>query len=130
MYELQVKAEFSAAHHIEGYPGDCARKHGHNFGVDVIARSQGLDSIGIAVDFKKLKGALREVIEAWDHQDLNSLPDFERDPPTAEVIARKIYDRLQAQFTGQVFWLHQVTVWENPRSAASYLGPAVSGAKL
>ena len=70
MYELRVEVEFSAAHHLEGYPGDCARPHGHNFLLEVFARTRSLDSIGIAMDFKTLKSAVKELAASWDHQDL------------------------------------------------------------
>lgn len=124
MFELRVEVEFPAAHHLEGYPGDCARPHGHNWVLEVHARSNRLDSIGLAMDFKKLKGAARELVAAWDHQDLNTLPDFEGINPSAEQIARMAYQRLSAQVDttveGHSTWIDKVTVWENSRSAASY----------
>src|SRR5438309_8585297 len=43
VFELRVKVEFPAAHHLDGYPGDCARPHGHNWGIEVFARSRKLD---------------------------------------------------------------------------------------
>lgn len=113
--------DFPAAHHLEGYPGDCARVHGHNWGVEVFAKSRTLDSIGIAVDFRTLKVALQEVISPWDHQDLNTLPDFQQTPPTAECIAKLVYEKLQRHFpkTGST-WIDRVTIWENERYSATY----------
>jgi 6-pyruvoyltetrahydropterin/6-carboxytetrahydropterin synthase len=64
--------DFPAAHHLTGYPGDCARPHGHNWGVEVFARSKGLDELGMAIDFRDLKSAVKEIIAGWDHQDLNT----------------------------------------------------------
>ena len=120
MYELRTQVEFSAAHHLEGYPGDCARPHGHNFRVEVFARSRGLDSIGIAVDFKTLKGALKELVAPWDHQDLNTLKDFQNLSPTAEQIARLCYIRLSKMINNGRTTVDRVTIWENPRSSATY----------
>ncbi len=123
MFELRVEVDFAAAHHLEGYPGDCARPHGHNFVVEIYARSKGLDSIGIAMDFRKLKGAAKELIAPWDHQDLNLLPDFQTINPSAEAIAQLAYERLTAQINSPHTWIDRVTVWENSRCSATYLGP-------
>lgn len=123
MFELRVKVDFAAAHHLEGYPGNCARPHGHNWVVEVFAHSKELNSIGLAIDFRDLKGAAKELIEAWDHQDLNTLPDFKDMNPSAEQIARLTFERLSAMLNGRNTWIHKVTVWENERCSASYFLP-------
>ena len=127
MFELRVEVDFSAAHHIEGYPGDCARPHGHNYIVEVFARSTRLDSIGLAMDFRTLKTAAKELIAPWDHQDLNELPDFKGVSTSAEQIAKFAFERLSRQIDsrssdGRV-WIEKVTVWENARCSASYFEP-------
>ncbi len=123
MFELRIEVEFAAAHHLDGYPGDCQRPHGHNFVIEVFARSQGLDSLGMAVDFKKLKGAAKELIAPWDHQDLNTLADFQDRNPTAEQIAQLSFERLSAQLNSRNLSIHRVTCWENARCSATYFGP-------
>lgn len=120
-YELRIEVEFPAAHHLEGYPGDCARPHGHNFVVEIFARSLKTDSLGMAMDFRDLKRAAKELIAGWDHQDLNTLPDFKNTPPTAEQIARIAYEKLRSVLSQREGTsLSKVTVWENARCAASY----------
>lgn len=122
MFELRVKVDFPAAHCLEGYPGDCARLHGHNWVLEVFARSRKLDSIGMAMDFRTLKRAAKELVAPWDHQYLNELPDFQGINPSAEQIAHMAFQRLQALLTQQApgTWIDRVTVWENERSAATY----------
>lgn len=115
-----MKVDFSAAHHLEGYPGDCARPHGHNWTVEVFARSTRLDSIGMAIDFRALKGAARELVAPWDHRDLNLLEDFRTINPSAEAIAKLSYDRLSALIDNGHTWVDRVTVWENDRCSATY----------
>lgn len=122
MFELRVKVEFPAAHHLVGYPGDCARPHGHNWVLEVFARSIRLDSIGMAMDFRQLKCAARELVAPWDHQDLNALEDFKEINPSAEVIARVAYDRLSALLNHRETWVDRVTIWENDRCSATYFG--------
>jgi 6-pyruvoyltetrahydropterin/6-carboxytetrahydropterin synthase len=122
MYELRVKVDFPAAHHLTGYPGDCARPHGHNWVLEVYARSTKLDSIGMAMDFRDLKRAAKELVAPWDHQDLNLLDDFKTINPSAEAIARLSYERLAKQLDGAETWVDKVTIWENERCSATYYG--------
>ncbi|MCC7440752.1 MAG: 6-carboxytetrahydropterin synthase QueD [Bdellovibrionales bacterium] len=120
MFELRVEVDFAAAHHLEGYPGDCARPHGHNWVLEVYARSRRVDSVGMAIDFRDLKRAVKEVVAPWDHQDLNLLQDFQTINPSAEQIAKLAYDRLKAQINHNETWIDRVTIWENSRCSATY----------
>ena len=120
MFELRVKVDFPAAHRLEGYPGDCARPHGHNWVLEVFARSKRLDSIGMAMDFRALKGAAKELVAPWDHQDLNTLADFKEINPSAEQIAKLSFDRLSAIIDSGETWIDRVTIWENDRCSATY----------
>lgn len=120
MFELRVKVDFAAAHHLQGYPGDCARPHGHNWVVEIFARSTRLDSIGMAMDFRDLKSAAKELIAVWDHQDLNQLEDFRERNPSAEEIAVLAYERLSKRLDTSDTWIDRVTVWENDRCSATY----------
>lgn len=95
MYYLRVKSSFAAAHRIVDYKGPCSRFHGHNFGVEVTVEGKKLDELGMAMDFKKLKGLVDKVISEFDHQDLSKHPCFQEVNPTSEVLAKCIYDRLK-----------------------------------
>jgi 6-pyruvoyltetrahydropterin/6-carboxytetrahydropterin synthase len=120
-FGIKVSVEFSAAHHIRGYDGDCARPHGHNFKVDVEATTPKLNSIGIGVDFKDLKAELKGLIERFDHQDLNTIPPFTDVNPTAETLAQHFFEELESRLAARGgLALKSVTVWENQRSAATY----------
>ena len=120
MFEIRVKVDFPAAHHLEGYPGDCARPHGHNWVLEVFARSSQLDSLGMAIDFRDLKKAAKEIIAPWDHQDLNQLPEFQEVNPSAEQIAKIAFDKLSDLFNHQKTWIDRVTLWENERCYVTY----------
>lgn len=121
---VRVCVEFSAAHHIRGYDGDCARPHGHNFKVEVEATVAALNSIGIALDFKDLKKMTKSLVDRFDHQDLNTIAPFNEINPTAETLARYFYDELAQQIASnpatRMLTLQRVSIWENERSAATY----------
>ena len=120
MFELDVEREFSAAHSLKGYHGNCSEKHGHNWGVQVFIRAESLDEIGIAVDFKALKLELDSILAELDHKDLNTVPPFDVINPTSENIARTIYTRLASKLNSSTVKVYRVRISENKSSGASY----------
>lgn len=120
MFELDVIREFSSAHCLKGYCGNCSEKHGHNWSVQVFIRSEKLDEIGIAIDFKALKRELDALLGELDHKDLNSIPPFDKLNPTSENIAMYIYKRLSGKLNGNGVKVYRVRVGENASSGASY----------
>jgi len=69
------------------------------------------------VDFRQLKTALASVVSYLDHRYLNELPEFRTQNPTAELIAKLIFERLREKL-GDI--IAKVTVWETPSTSASY----------
>ena len=83
MFEIEIERCFSAAHQLRGYNGNCSNLHGHNYRVTVTVRSNELDRIGIALDFRKLKQELDSLLEEYDHRNLSELPEFQELNPTS-----------------------------------------------
>ena len=117
MFEVTVKLTFSAAHRVEEYPGNCERLHGHNWVVEVSARRDELDKLGMVVDFRKLKEAAMKALSSLDHSYLNDVEPFNKMNPTAENIAKWIFDRVSTEIP-----LSGVRVHESEGCAASYRG--------
>ncbi len=116
MYSLKVEGNFSSAHNLRGYKGKCESLHGHNWRVEIIVKSDGLDHLGMVLDFKYLKQKLNTVLEEMDHKYLNKLSYFKKINPTSENIAEYIYKKLKKKIP----LLNCVTVWENSTSCATY----------
>ena len=121
MFELTVRDEFSAAHQLRGYEGACENFHGHNWKVEVVVRGSRLNEIGILLDFKELKKALKEIISELDHRHLNEHPAFKDRNPSSENLARFIFERLEERLAGKPVEVFRVTVCETERACASYL---------
>jgi len=119
MYELSVKDHFDAAHSLRGYPGECAKLHGHTWDIEVTVEGETLDGIDILYDFKQLKIDLAAVLEPLDHAFLNDVPPFDVLSPTAENMARVLYEALAAKVAEQVR-VKEVTVWESPIARITY----------
>lgn len=120
MFEIYVKTHFSAAHRLRGYPGDCARVHGHNWMVEVYVKSHELNEIGIAIDFRDIRKAVKEVVVRMDHTDLNELPAFSELNPSSENIARYLYMELGKILNSGPVRISRVKVCETPGAGAFY----------
>ncbi|RME80539.1 MAG: 6-carboxytetrahydropterin synthase QueD [Zetaproteobacteria bacterium] len=119
-YELKVKDHFSAAHALRGYPGDCARLHGHNWHVTLYVRCERLDALGMGVDYKVLKKALKEALRAWDHYNLNDIPPFDRINPTSENVAAELWRKLAPRINREGVRISRVEIAETCTAAVIY----------
>ena len=119
-YRMKIVTDFAAAHLLRGYPGICSRLHGHNWQVDVEVLATQLDEIGMGMDFRDIKAATKELIDALDHRNLNDIPPFTEINPTAENIAAFIYKGLSEKLNNEQVQVSNVTIWETERACVSY----------
>jgi 6-pyruvoyltetrahydropterin/6-carboxytetrahydropterin synthase len=67
--------------------------HGHNYMVEVTVSGQVDPATGMVCNLVDLDGFIgREVINRYDHQNLNTLPEFATKVPTTENLCIAIYD--------------------------------------
>jgi len=118
MYQISVEQHFDAAHALRGYQGKCEKLHGHRFKVVARLRTSRLNETGLAFDFTELKALLNEVLERFDHTNLNETAPFDAVNPSSENIASTIYEELQKKL--QRVKLYSIEVWESPESCAEY----------
>ena len=120
LYTIKIITDFSAAHLLRGYEGECSRLHGHNWKVEVEVIAHTLDQVGMGVDFKDIKATTREVIGSMDHRNLNDLPPFDEINPTAENLAAHIYKLLGKKLNDERAQVSAVTIWETERACVKY----------
>jgi 6-pyruvoyltetrahydropterin/6-carboxytetrahydropterin synthase len=121
MYEVEIIAGFSAAHRLTNYKGKCEHLHGHNYRVHVMARASSPGDGGMVIDFGELKKAAGVVVEKLDHTFLNDVKPFDKVDPSAENIARFLFDEIRKNLDEQADLLHSVSVWESDSSRATYV---------
>ncbi len=119
-YIMRVVCEFAAAHHLRGYAGDCNRLHGHNWRVEAEIAAHELDSVGMGMDFREIRGHLRAIAGRLDHRHLNEVAPFDVYNPTAENIARHFFRELAERLDTPGIRVHAVSVWENDRASVRY----------
>lgn len=116
MYDIKIKANFSAAHNLRNYHGKCENLHGHNWAIEAVFSYAIVGKDGMAIDFKKAKKLLNSVLEKFDHSYLNKTAVFKKLNPTSENMAKLIYDEVKKK-DGHI---SSVSVWENENSSATY----------
>jgi len=123
VYEIEVHAEFCAAHAIE-VAGRREPLHGHNWRVSARVAGPELDRDGLLCDFHTVQNTLCAIIEPLDNHDLNDTDAMGGVNPTAEHVARHIADQLADRLDGALAphaRVVSVSVTEAPGCVATYL---------
>jgi 6-pyruvoyltetrahydropterin/6-carboxytetrahydropterin synthase len=108
--------EFSASHRLWRADWDEARnrevfgpqaglkEYGHNYALEVTLRGEVDPQTGMVMDLKELRDLLeREVGQRFDHRNLNKDTPYFRDrAPTAENLARVVFDLLDKALPGRL----------------------------
>jgi len=120
MFEIYKEGFFSAAHRLRHYDGKCENLHGHNWKVHVFLKAERLDESGMVIDFGVLKVKLDKILARLDHKELNQLKPFQKVNPTAENIARWIFQEMSKKIKDERIQVSKVMVWETESSCAIY----------
>jgi 6-pyruvoyltetrahydropterin/6-carboxytetrahydropterin synthase len=119
-FEVMIERNFSSAHQLRGYKGKCENLHGHNYKIEIYARGNELDNIGLLVDFVELKAAADEVVQYLDHRNINELPPFVELQPSAENLAKYVLERISSRIDDDRVRIYKVRCFETPTSVATY----------
>ncbi|ERP30791.1 6-carboxytetrahydropterin synthase QueD [Chitinivibrio alkaliphilus] len=123
MYEVSTEQSFSAAHYLRNYNGACENLHGHNWKVRVTVRTEVLDSIGLAIDFKILKKNLKDLLDTLDHTCINETVFTESyGNPSSENLSKYLFIEMRKRLSPDFpdLEIGRVDVWETPGNCASY----------
>ena len=140
MYRVTREISFCYGHRLLNYDGKCRHLHGHNGLAVLTLEAPELDSLGMVMDFSRIKRVVNTWIdETLDHRMLlhrddpvlpalraQGEPVFVMDVnPTAENIARLIFEFAR----GQGFPVTEVKLWETESCYATYAaGPGAAPA--
>ncbi len=126
-YQLRIESDFSAAHRLREYRGQCERLHGHNWRVELRVAGETLGPDGLLMDFRDAKRLLADALDPLDHAYLNEVPPFDATEPSCEHLARYVAETVAAGLPAGVR-VAGVTVWESARCAATYVPEGAAGA--
>mgnify|MGYP001547303618 CR=1 FL=1 len=125
-----------SGHLLTKHPGGCRFPHGHSRTIEIVVMSDTLNASDMVCDFKALKAAAAAAVERFDHAfALNSsdprfaelhaaygdhIVTFTNTDPTTEVLAREIFQSVQANLVSVGVRLEKVRVTETATSWAEY----------
>lgn len=116
-YTVVVQSSFSALHHVRLPDGMAESPHRHDWVVRASFARQELDALGMVMDFEHARGVLDTILSELGGADLNECAALAGANPTAEVVARHIFDALAA---GGLTCVDAVAVTEAPGCVAVY----------
>jgi 6-pyruvoyltetrahydropterin/6-carboxytetrahydropterin synthase len=130
-FTIRVEARFEAAHYLREYRGISEPLHGHSYKVeaDLAAKSGGIDSDAIAVDFVSAKRKLESLAKRLDYGCINDIPPFDRINPSAENVAQWFYGELSEAVAGEGAEVRGITIWEGPVNSVTFK-PEVRGSRF
>jgi 6-pyruvoyltetrahydropterin/6-carboxytetrahydropterin synthase len=95
--------------------------HGHNYALEVTVSGQVEEQTGMVCNLADLDGFVnREIVDRFDIQNLNMLPEFTAEVPTTEKLCLVIHDILHRGFT--FAHLEKVRLEETMMNSFEYAG--------
>jgi 6-pyruvoyltetrahydropterin/6-carboxytetrahydropterin synthase len=95
--------------------------HGHNYTLEVTVSGPVADETGMVCNLADLDAFARhEILERYDHQNLNLLPEFQKNVPTTENLCIAIYDIVNRAFLKA--HLEKVRIEETMMNSFEYSG--------
>ncbi len=120
MYEVIIKTGFSAAHQLRCYDGKFENLHGHNWTAIVTVQASELDKMEVGVDFILLKEKVTAILSQLDYQNINEVPPFDEKNPSAENIAKWVFDQLASELNSEIVRVKRVEIKEFDDCGAAY----------
>ncbi len=118
-FELGADAFFGARHYLT-FGGRKGETHYHSWRVEVRIESDTNDEEGTVIGFAEARGALEAKVADYNETLLNNVEPYDRIQPTAENIARVIFQDIGPSLTRGATRLKTVRVWESPTNHAAY----------
>lgn len=97
--------------------------HGHNYALEVTVSGQVNPQTGMVCNLVDLDGAVqREVLDRFDHENLNARQEFVATVPTTENLSEVIFNILKQSFTAA--HLEKIRLEETMMNSFEYAGGA------
>jgi len=119
MFTISVETSFWASHQLVLREGSKEPMHHHNWLVSAGVSSDKLNSMAVVMDFQELKAMVDDIVSEFDNVALNEISYFRQNNPSAENVARYIYEKLRAKLPKGVR-LQSISVVEEPGCSAKF----------
>jgi 6-pyruvoyltetrahydropterin/6-carboxytetrahydropterin synthase len=97
--------------------------HEHDYRVEVVVESTGLDERGVVCDLDVLQAALGDVLGRLEGRDLDEIKPEDADGVTVELLARWLHGELREAVQRAGGESLAIRVWEAPDAFGGYRSP-------
>ena len=119
MFTISVETHFWASHQLTMPDGSKEPVHRHNWLVTADVSSDKLNNMGIVMNFQSLSAILNKTIAEFDNSALDKIDYFQKNNPSAENVAKYIYEKLVPKLPEGVR-LRNIRVVEEPGCSAKF----------
>ena len=119
MFTISVERHFRASHQLTLPDGSKEPAHNHDWVVTASLSSERLNNMGVVMDFRVLQEMIDKTVAGFDNAALESISYFQQNNPSAENVARYIYEKLRIELPEGVK-LRNVRVVEEPGCSAKF----------
>ena len=119
MFTISVETHSRASHRLNLPDGDKEPAHYHDWVVTAEVSRKKLDNMAVVINFQKLKHMLDEIISDFHNSALNKFRYFQQNNPSAENVARYIFEKLDKKLPKGTK-LENVKVVEEPGCWAKF----------
>ncbi|MCX5636735.1 MAG: 6-carboxytetrahydropterin synthase, partial [Planctomycetota bacterium] len=93
--------------------------HYHNWAITADVSSSKLNNMAVVMNFQKLKAMIDNIVAEFDNEVLNNVHYFQQNNPSAENVARYIFEKIEPKLSKGVR-LENVRVVEEPGCSAKF----------
>ena len=119
MFSISVERHFHASHQLTMPDGSKEPIHPHDWIVTATLNSEKLNNMGVVMDFRALQTMIDETVAEFNNKSLESIDYFQQNNPSAENVAKYIYEKLLIGLPEGVK-LQSVRVVEEPGCSAVF----------
>ena len=119
MFTISVERHFRASHQLTLPDGSKEPVHHHDWVVTASLSSEKLNNMGIVMDFQVLKAMIDKTVSGFDNKALEEFDYFQRNNPSAENVAKYIYDKLLIELPNGVK-LQNIRIVEEPGCSVKF----------
>ena len=119
MFSISVERNFQASHQLTLPDGSKEPIHQHDWVVTANLSSEKLNNMGVVMDFRELQAMIDKTVAGFNNKALENTDYFQRNNPSAENVAKYIYEKLLIELPEGIK-LQNVRVEEEPGCSATF----------
>jgi 6-pyruvoyltetrahydropterin/6-carboxytetrahydropterin synthase len=122
-FEVGAARSLRALHRLPWGSEAEREPHEHEYRIELVVESAGLDERGVVCDLDVLKGGLDSVLGRLEGRDLDDIRPDDAEGVTVELLARWLHTELRETVRHAGGESLAIRVWEDPDAFGGYRAP-------